>query len=64
MVNNISKKNAEIVLKLNKIGRGNDFEELEIPIDPKMVEGWVTFFYPPWLQGYDAFVSETTKLRI
>jgi len=44
VVNNISKKNAEIVLKLNKIGRGNDFEELEIPIDPKMVEGWVTFF--------------------
>ena len=31
-VNNISKKTAKIVLKLNKIGKGNDFEEIEIAI--------------------------------
>jgi len=34
-VNNISKKTAKIVLKLNKIGKGNDFEEIEIPIRPE-----------------------------
>jgi len=33
VVNNISKKNAKIVLKLNKIGKGSDFEETEILID-------------------------------
>ena len=32
VVDNISKKNAKIVLKLNKIGRGSDFEEIEVPI--------------------------------
>ncbi len=31
-VNNVSKKNAKVVLKLNKIGKGSDFEEIEIPI--------------------------------
>lgn len=31
-VNNVSKKTAKIVLKLNKIGKGSDFEEIEIPI--------------------------------
>jgi adenylate cyclase class IV len=31
-VNNISQKSAKIVLKLNKIGQGSDFEEIEIPI--------------------------------
>src|SRR3989304_1692150 len=34
-VKNISKKTAKIVLKLNKIGKGNDFEEIEIPIRPE-----------------------------
>lgn len=32
-VNNISKKNAKIVLKLTKIGKGSDFEEIEVPIN-------------------------------
>lgn len=32
IVNNISKNNAKLVLKLNKIGKGSDFEEVEIPI--------------------------------
>lgn len=32
-VNNISKGTAKIVLKLNKIGKGSDFEEIEIPIN-------------------------------
>jgi adenylate cyclase class IV len=31
-VNNTSKKTAKIVLKLNKIGKGSDFEEIEISI--------------------------------
>jgi len=44
VVNNISKKTAKIVLKLNKIGKGSDFEELEILIDPKTLENWVTLF--------------------
>lgn len=33
VVNGISKKNAKISLKLQKIGKGSDFEELEVPID-------------------------------
>lgn len=32
VVNNISKNNAKLVLKLNKIGKGSDFEEIEIHI--------------------------------
>jgi len=32
VVNNISKKTAKIVLKLTKIGKGSDFEEIEVPI--------------------------------
>lgn len=34
VVNNLSKKTAKIVLKLNRIGHGSDFDETEIPIDP------------------------------
>jgi len=34
VVDNISQKTAKIVLKLNKIGYGSDFEEIEIPINP------------------------------
>jgi predicted adenylyl cyclase CyaB len=33
VVNNISKKNAKLVLKLNKIGQGSSFEEIEVPFD-------------------------------
>ncbi len=32
-VNNVSKKTAKIVLKLTKIGKGSDFEEIEVPIN-------------------------------
>ncbi|NUQ57611.1 MAG: hypothetical protein HUT38_03975 [Candidatus Paceibacter sp.] len=35
VVDNVSKNNAKVVLKLNKIGKGSDFEELEIPIERK-----------------------------
>jgi len=38
VVNNLSKRNAEIVLKLNKIGKGNDFEEIIIPIEQKYID--------------------------
>lgn len=31
-VNNVSKGSAKIVLKLNKIGKGSDFEEIEVPV--------------------------------
>jgi len=44
VVNNISKKNAEIVLKLNKIGKGSDFEEITIPIKQKYVDKAVRLF--------------------
>lgn len=33
VVNNVSKKTAKIVLKLTKIGKGSDFEEIEVPIN-------------------------------
>lgn len=44
VVNNVSKKNAKIVLKLNKIGKGSDFEEIEIPINQEYIEKAVNLF--------------------
>lgn len=44
VVNNISKKTAKIVLKLNKIGQGSNFEETEIPIDPNDCDKAVKMF--------------------
>ena len=44
IVNNISKKTAKIVLKLTKIGKGSDFEELEIPIQQDSVTAAVKLF--------------------
>ncbi|MCD6225989.1 hypothetical protein J7J95_02855 [bacterium] len=44
VVDNKPKRTAKIVLKLNKIGKGSDFEETEIPIDPSQVEKVVTMF--------------------
>lgn len=35
IVNNISKKNVEIVFKANKIGKGSDFKETHISINKK-----------------------------
>lgn len=43
-VNNVSKKNAKVVLKLNKIGRGSDFEEIEVPIGQEYFEKMVKIF--------------------
>ena len=44
VVDNISKKTAQIVLKLNKIGKDSDFEEIEIPIVQKFVNQAVKIF--------------------
>ncbi len=44
VVNNISKKTAKLVLKLNKIGKGHDFEEIEISINPKEIDKAVKLF--------------------
>lgn len=44
VVNNISKKKAEIVLKMNKIGKGSDFEEITIPISQKDFDSAVNTF--------------------
>lgn len=41
VVNNISKNNAKLVLKLNKIGKGSNFEEIEIPIERKYINDFV-----------------------
>lgn len=38
VVNNIAKQTAKISLKMNRLGQGSDFEEIEIPIDPADVE--------------------------
>jgi len=43
-VNNVSKKSAKIVLKLNKIGMGSDFEEIEIPIGQEYFEAATKLF--------------------
>lgn len=45
VVNNVSKGNAKIVLKLTKIGKGSGFEEIEIPINPKYINKAVNFFH-------------------
>jgi len=44
VVNNVSQKNAKLVLKLNKIGKSSDFEEIEIPISQAEVEKAVKMF--------------------
>lgn len=51
VVNNVSKKNAEIVLKLNKIGRGSDFEEIVVPIEQKYTADAVRIFTEMKLTG-------------
>jgi adenylate cyclase class IV len=44
VVNNISRNNAKLVLKLNKIGKGSDFKEIEIPISQADVDDAVKIF--------------------
>ena len=41
VVDNVSKNNAKLVLKLNKIGKGSDFKEIEIPIEREYVNDFV-----------------------
>jgi len=44
VVNNLSKKSGKIVLKLNKLGKGSDFEEIEIPIVQDQVDRTAKLF--------------------
>ena len=44
VVDNVSQKNAKLVLKLSKIGKGSDFEEIEIPINQTEVKKAVKMF--------------------
>lgn len=44
VVNNVSKGDAKVVLKLNKIGKGSDFEEIEVPIAQKDFEKTAKIF--------------------
>lgn len=44
VVNNLSKKSGKIVLKLNKLGNGSDFEEIEIPIAKDQVDRTAKLF--------------------
>jgi adenylate cyclase class IV len=44
VVDNVSQKTAKIVLKLNSLGNGNDFEEIEIPIAQSEVDKAVRVF--------------------
>lgn len=44
VVDNVSQKNAKLVLKLSKIGKGSDFEEIEIPVGQTEVKKAVKMF--------------------
>ncbi|HUD02601.1 MAG TPA: CYTH domain-containing protein [Candidatus Paceibacterota bacterium] len=44
VINLESKKQAKLALKLGKIGKGSNFEEIEIPIEQKDFEKSVQFF--------------------
>ena len=44
VVNNVSKKTAELVMKLTKIGYGNSFEEIEIPINSEDINNTIRIF--------------------
>ncbi|PIZ57454.1 hypothetical protein COY23_01390 [bacterium (Candidatus Torokbacteria) CG_4_10_14_0_2_um_filter_35_8] len=44
VTNNLSKQSAKITLKLNKIGKGSDFKEIEIPISQVDVDKTVEAF--------------------
>lgn len=44
VVNNISKNNAALVIKLNKIGKGSDFEEIKMPIIQEDIEKAIKVF--------------------
>jgi predicted adenylyl cyclase CyaB len=59
VVDNISKKNAKIALKMSRIGDGSDFEEIEFKIDPQNVDKAVHMFKK--LGGYDTFMKAFQK---
>lgn len=44
VTDNISKESAKLTLKLNRIGQGTDFEEIEFPINREDVEKAVKMF--------------------
>lgn len=44
VTDNISKESAKLTLKLNRIGQGSDFEEIEFPIQRSDVEKAVKMF--------------------
>lgn len=44
IVNNISKNKVEVVLKLNRIGKGSHFEEIDIPIEKENLKKWIVLF--------------------
>jgi len=44
VVSNISKNSAKLVLKLNKIGEGSSFKEIEIPFNPQEFESLASIF--------------------
>lgn len=58
VVNNISKDNAEIVLKLNKIGEGSHFDERCIEIDRNKVDDFVYMFK---LLGFNHIIRSLQK---
>lgn len=56
--NEVSGKKAKITLKLNKIGKGSDFEEMEIPIERKYVKKFINFFK---LLGFKKYMRSFQK---
>ena len=44
IVNNTSKNQAKVVLKLTALGEGNSFEEVETEISQKSIEDWLKIF--------------------
>jgi len=44
VTDNISRKTAKLTLKLNRIGKGSHFEEIEFPIQPEYVDEAVRMF--------------------
>ena len=44
VTHNISSKSGKITLKLTKIGKGSNFEEIEFPIEEKSIESAIRLF--------------------
>jgi adenylate cyclase class IV len=56
VANNISKKTAKITGKMNKMGHGTGFEEIEISINPRDVEKAIDLFkkfgFNSWIDSF------------